>query len=104
MNEPAFIAQTFDNEHTHNPEAAKAWLAKAHADAKAAGCTYGRTTCTDDISGFLYEGWLKRPKDEGAQRWSVTSKAVADAITSRSVLDKVKAQIEDMQNAGERKQ
>lgn len=68
MSEPEYIAQTFEREHTRDPQA---WFSRRMDEAREKGLRYLRFT--HDNGGLLIEVWSERwPQDQGEPRWQMT--------------------------------
>lgn len=68
MTEPFFVEQS-----QHDDEgAARAWLQASADRARLEGATWLRSSWSEELPGLvLVEGWKRRPKIEGAPRWSI---------------------------------
>ena len=70
--EPVYIAQTAE---PMSRDERRAWFQARGDDAREKGATWLRFSVDDaeKPTMALVEGWLKRPDDEGPQRWQMTT-------------------------------
>lgn len=73
MTDPIYVAQTFEAETLADPRRSSEWLRACAVDAHEKGATWARATVDDERGGLIYEAWAKRPKDQGAPRWALSS-------------------------------
>lgn len=76
--EPFYVAQTLDLEHTRSGEARRAWF-EACADEVRGRAQLWRATISLTGNGLLFEAWDRFQVKQGEPRWSIAAPAQPEA-------------------------
>lgn len=73
MDEPVYIAQTFEPKHVKDGWSANQWFLARGKEAKLKGGNFPRYSRSEDGTGLLIEVWAERPADQGDIRWMMNT-------------------------------
>lgn len=71
MEEPKYIAQTFEAEHLESSKSSYCWFEGQAHEAAGLGCIFCRMTINDRRTGLLFEAWVSNPLNQGEPRWQL---------------------------------